>query len=126
MVTRDILNSHPVATLRKEISKTNVKGYSKMKKNEVIELMMKTPERFAHITMKGKQPRKKAEPKKTGFKTKRPESPKPKKKAEPALSSSFEDWFKSRRAKELMKKSIKKGKKRASVKEIESILEGLL
>jgi hypothetical protein len=116
MVSRDILNSHPVATLKKEISKTNVKGYSKMKKGEIIELMMKTPERFAHITMKGKQPRKKAEPKKK-------EEPK---KAEPALSSSFEDWFKSRRAKELMKKSIKKGKKRASVKEIESILEGLL
>lgn len=115
MVTHDILNSHSVATLKKEISKTNVKGYSKMKKNEVIELMMKTPERFAHITMKGKQPRKKAEPKKkTGFKTKIPESPKPKVKT------------KERRAKELMRRSIKKSKSRASAKEVESILEGLL
>ena len=126
MVSREILNSHPVATLKKEISKTNVKGYSKMKKNEVIELMMKTPERFAHITMKGKQPRKKAEPKKaepkkTGFKTKRPESPKPK-----PLSRSFEDFYKARRSKELMKRSVAKGKSRARVKEVEDLLEGLL
>jgi hypothetical protein len=68
MVSRDILNSHSVSTLRKEISKTNVKGYSKMKKNEIIELMMKTPARFAHITMKEGKPKKekakKAEPKK--------------------------------------------------------------
>ena len=123
MVSREILNSHPVATLKKEISKTNVKGYSKMKKNEVIELMMKTPERFAHITMKGKQPRKKAEPKKTGFKTKRPESPKPKPKP---LSRSFEDFYKARRSKELMKRSVAKGKTRARVKEVEDLLEGLL
>ena len=43
------LSSHPVNTLKKEISKTNVKGYSKMKKEAVIALMMKTPERFNHI-----------------------------------------------------------------------------
>ena len=43
------LSSHPVSTLKKEISKTNVKGYSKMKKPEVIALMMKSPERFNHI-----------------------------------------------------------------------------
>ena len=43
------LESHPVATLKKEISKTNVKGYSKMKKGEVIELMLKNKDRFNHI-----------------------------------------------------------------------------
>ncbi len=39
MVSREILNSHPVTTLRKEISKTNIKGYSKMKKAEVIQFV---------------------------------------------------------------------------------------
>ena len=33
---KDILNSHSVSTLKKEISKTNIKGYSKMKKNEIV------------------------------------------------------------------------------------------
>ena len=45
-LTREILNSHPISTLKKEISKTNIKGYSKMKKDEVVELMMKNKERF--------------------------------------------------------------------------------
>lgn len=48
-LTREILNSHPISTLKKEISKTNIKGYSKMKKDEVVELMMKNKERFGHI-----------------------------------------------------------------------------
>lgn len=52
MVSREILNSHPISTLRKEISKTNIKGYSKMKKTEIVELMMKTPARFSHIKKK--------------------------------------------------------------------------
>jgi len=43
------LESHPVATLKKEISKTNVKGYSKMKKSEVVALMLKNKDRFNHI-----------------------------------------------------------------------------
>lgn len=43
------LESHPVATLKKEISKTNVKGYSKMKKAEVVALMVKNKDRFNHI-----------------------------------------------------------------------------
>jgi hypothetical protein len=49
MVTREILNSHPISTLKKEISKTNIKGYSKMKKAEVVDLMMKNKDRFSHI-----------------------------------------------------------------------------
>jgi len=53
MITKDILNSHPVSILKKEISKTNIKGYSKMKKAEVINLMLKNSKRFNHIKMKG-------------------------------------------------------------------------
>lgn len=52
-LTKEILNSHPISTLKKEISKTNIKGYSKMKKDEIVELMMKNKERFGHIRMKG-------------------------------------------------------------------------
>jgi len=51
MPTRKILNSHPVTVLKKEISKTNVKGYSKLKKAEVVELMMKNKDKFHHIKM---------------------------------------------------------------------------
>lgn len=50
-LSKEILNSHSVTALKKEIAKTNIKGYSKMKKAEVISLMMK-PEhstRFGHI-----------------------------------------------------------------------------
>ncbi len=54
-LTREILNSHPISTLKKEISKTNIKGYSKMKKDEVVELMMKNKERFGHIKMAEKK-----------------------------------------------------------------------
>lgn len=43
------LESHPVTTLKKEISKTNVKGYSKMRKAEVVALMVKNSDRFNHI-----------------------------------------------------------------------------
>ena len=46
-----ILKSHPVARLKKEISKTNVKGYSKMRKAEVVSLMVKHKEKFGHINM---------------------------------------------------------------------------
>jgi len=60
MLTRDILKSHSVSTLKKEISKTNVKGYSKMKKAEVIDLMMKAEhtDKFKHIKMAEKKERK--------------------------------------------------------------------
>jgi hypothetical protein len=51
---KDILNSHSVSTLKKEISKTNIKGYSKMKKNEIVNLMLKNKDRFTHIKMKDK------------------------------------------------------------------------
>jgi len=64
---REIFNSHPVSVLKKEISKTNIKGYSKMKKAQIVDLMMKNKERFKHIKMAEKKapaPAKKApEPK---------------------------------------------------------------
>jgi len=49
------LESHPVSVLKKEISKTNVKGYSRMRKNEVVALMLKNKERFNHIPHAGKK-----------------------------------------------------------------------
>ena len=46
---KNILESHSVLALKKEISKTNIKGYSKMKKAEVVNLMLKHKARFSHI-----------------------------------------------------------------------------
>jgi len=48
---RVVFNSHSVKTLKKEISKTNIKGYSKLNKNELVNLMMKHKDRFSHIEM---------------------------------------------------------------------------
>jgi len=76
MPTREILNSHSVTDLKKEIAKTNIKGYSKMKKPEIVSLMLKHKDRFSHIKHKekvkkpAKKPRKeeprKEEPRKKG------------------------------------------------------------
>ena len=46
---KSILETHPTTALKKEISKTNIKGYSKLKKNDVISLMLKHPDRFIHL-----------------------------------------------------------------------------
>lgn len=62
---KSILESHPVSVLKKEISKTNIKGYSKMKKDEVVKLMLKHESRFKHIKMAEKKPVKKATKKET-------------------------------------------------------------
>ena len=53
MPSIEVLNSHPVSVLKKEISKTNIKGYSKMKKKDIIALMMKDihKDKFEHIKM---------------------------------------------------------------------------
>jgi len=84
MITKEILESHPVSVLKKEISKTNIKGYSKMKKTEIVSLMLK-PEhskRFSHIKKKGEEPKKespkKESPKKIVIKRK-PKAEEPKK-----------------------------------------------
>lgn len=55
---KEILESHPVSVLKKEISKTNIKGYSKMKKDQVVELMMKHEDKFKHIKMAEKKEKK--------------------------------------------------------------------
>jgi hypothetical protein len=51
MVNREILVSHPISVLKKEISATNIKGYSKMKKAELVELMLRSENKakFSHI-----------------------------------------------------------------------------
>ena len=51
---KDILNSYSTPELKKEISKTNIKGYSKMKKADIIELMIKHMDKFSHLKMKEK------------------------------------------------------------------------
>jgi len=49
VLTRDILSTHPVSHLKKFISATNIKGYSRMKKAQVIDLIMANKSRFSHI-----------------------------------------------------------------------------
>jgi len=49
MPTREDLESHLISTLKKEVAKTNLTGYSTMKKKELIDLMMKHKHRFHHI-----------------------------------------------------------------------------
>ncbi len=73
MITKEILESHPVSVLKKEISKTNIKGYSKMKKSGIVSLMLK-PEhskRFSHIK-KAETKGKKEAPKKEAPKKEEP------------------------------------------------------
>ncbi len=49
-----ILNSHTVATLRKEITRArrNLGGTAKMKKQQLINHMMRTPSLFSHMKMR--------------------------------------------------------------------------
>ena len=54
MPTFEILNSHAVSTLKKEISKHNIKGYSKMKKADIIKLMIHHKDKFGHVVKKEK------------------------------------------------------------------------
>tara|TARA_R110001606_G_scaffold59178_2_gene141002 strand:+ start:404 stop:1054 length:651 start_codon:yes stop_codon:yes gene_type:complete len=133
MPTREILNSHTAPTLRKEISKTNIKGYSKMTKPELIDVMMKHADRFHHIKMrdvgfpikalfKGKkeEPKKvKATKSKTGiFKMK--EEPKAKK--APAKKAPVEK--KAPAKKEAPKKApAKKSKQAQLIDDITSMVE---
>ena len=79
MPSRQVLESHPLSHLKKEISQTNIKGYSKLKKDGIIDLMLKHKDRFHHIQMyklpervKKEKPKSepKAEPKKKVIKKK--------------------------------------------------------
>tara|TARA_S200002703_G_scaffold66519_2_gene57686 strand:- start:1308 stop:1892 length:585 start_codon:yes stop_codon:yes gene_type:complete len=46
------LRNMKVTELKKEISKTNVRGYSKLKKEDIINLMLKYPKRFMYLVDK--------------------------------------------------------------------------
>ena len=46
MPTLEILKTYSVTELRKEVGKARMKNYSKLKKSEVIELMLKNKEKF--------------------------------------------------------------------------------
>lgn len=61
---KDILNSYTASELKKEISKTNIKGYSALTKPQLIERMMKPVNinKFMHLKMKEKKPRAKPKP----------------------------------------------------------------
>ena len=54
---KEILNSHNLKTLRAEVKKTNIKGYSTMKKAVLINKMLEPKHRdnFKHIKMAGKK-----------------------------------------------------------------------
>ncbi len=52
----EVLANMPVKDLKKEIRKTNITGYSKMKKLEIVELMLKHRDRFKHVVPKGYNP----------------------------------------------------------------------
>jgi hypothetical protein len=54
MPTVEILKSHNLKELRKEVSKTNIKKYSKLKKADLIDLMMKSEHKdlFHHMELK--------------------------------------------------------------------------
>jgi len=58
-VTRDILNSHPVSSLKKELGKAKKSlNYGTLKKSELIDLMLKHKEHFNHIKKYEPPPRK--------------------------------------------------------------------
>ena len=87
MPTVEILKTYSVVELKREIGKARIKGYSKLKKAEVLDLMMKHKEKFHHLKGKSKAPKATGgakpapKPKATGG-TK--PAPKPKAEAKPA------------------------------------------
>ena len=48
------LQSMSISALRKEISKQNIKGYSKLKKQDIINLMLINSDRFMYLVKKEK------------------------------------------------------------------------
>ncbi len=49
ITTRQILESHPITSLRRHIRESNMRGYSKMTKPELIDHMMVNESRFKHV-----------------------------------------------------------------------------
>ena len=62
MPSKQLLNTHPLPSLKREIRKTNITGYSKLTKDEIIELMLKHKDRFHHMTDYVKPERKPRKP----------------------------------------------------------------
>ncbi len=77
---RSILNTYSTTELKKFISQSNIKKYSKLKKDELINLMVKTENvnKFKHIKPKEKKERKKPAPKPKTTLKKKVEAPKKK------------------------------------------------
>ena len=53
----ELLRAMKVRDLKREISKQNIKGYSKKKKAEVIVLILKNKKRFSHLWKKTRRPK---------------------------------------------------------------------
>ena len=89
MPTHAILNSYTLSELKKEISQHNIKGYSKMKKAEVIKLMLHKDHRhrFAHKKKKVRSAIvKRQPPKQTPKQTSKPAQPPVKIKRKPKIT----------------------------------------
>jgi hypothetical protein len=54
----DVLQKMKVANLKKEISKQNIRGYSKMKKAEIINLMLDNKKRFKYLLLQNLEQKK--------------------------------------------------------------------
>ena len=57
MPTREILESHPISYLRQEVKKSNISGFATMKKDKLIDEMMKRKSDFHHIVHSGRKGR---------------------------------------------------------------------
>ena len=47
----DVLNKMKIKDLKKEIASQNIKGYSKLKKNELVKLIMGREDRFKYLLL---------------------------------------------------------------------------
>jgi hypothetical protein len=132
---KTILQSHPVFNLREQIANTNIFGYSKYKKAQLIELMLneKFIDRFQHITMYIRPKKKKGvrKPRPTRFITETPDLKLGQRKNK-SDASIINDLFredrkkqseKESKAEEKAKKGAKSVRKRELVRNYEEIKE---
>tara|TARA_R110002050_G_scaffold176361_2_gene309318 strand:+ start:1316 stop:1963 length:648 start_codon:yes stop_codon:yes gene_type:complete len=86
-VTREILKSHPLSSLKTEVAKVKKSlNYGKLKKEGLIDLILKNKEHFNHIKKYEAPPKptpKPKEPEKPKPKPKEPEKPTPKPESKP-------------------------------------------
>ena len=54
MSLHDVLKSHTIATLRKEVANANMHRYARLQKAQLIAVMAKYPDRFSHLQMRVK------------------------------------------------------------------------